>query len=108
VIRGGVYQVDLGAARGHEQRGKRLGVLVSPSDLELSVVTIVPTSTSAQAAVFRPEIEVNNTVTRVLVDQIRSVDVNFVGDMVGYLTRDELLDVDHALRHYLGVLPIAD
>nr|MDT0667196.1 type II toxin-antitoxin system PemK/MazF family toxin [Micromonospora sp. DSM 115978] len=32
VIRGAVYRVDLGdAKRGHEQRGRRLGLVLSPS-----------------------------------------------------------------------------
>ncbi|MDP4501241.1 type II toxin-antitoxin system PemK/MazF family toxin [Nonomuraea turcica] len=47
MIRGGVYPVDLGdAKRGHEQRGRRLGIVVSISQDHWSTVTIVPTSTS--------------------------------------------------------------
>lgn len=39
-----------------------------------------------------------------LVDQIRSIDVDYlVGDPVDYLTRDQLGDVELALAHYLGV-----
>jgi hypothetical protein len=64
VIRGAVYRVDLGdAKRGHEQRGRRLGVVLSPSSMAWSVATIVPTSTSAQSAVFRPELEINGQLT---------------------------------------------
>ena len=75
VIRGAVYRVDLGEAkRGHEQRGRRLGVVVSPSSMPWSVATIVPTSTSAQPAVFRPAIELDGQLTRFLIDQIRSID----------------------------------
>lgn len=37
VIRGAVYRIDLGTAPGHEQAGKRLGLVVSPSDSPLSV-----------------------------------------------------------------------
>jgi mRNA interferase MazF len=40
-----------------------------------SVVTIVPTSTKAQPAVFRPEIQLGGVRTRFLVDQLRSIDV---------------------------------
>lgn len=71
MIRGAVYRIVLGQARGHEQRGKRLGLVVSPSNSPLSVVTVVPTSTSAQPAVHRPEVEVAGRATRMLVDQIR-------------------------------------
>lgn len=39
-----------------------------------------------------------------LVDQIRSIDVDYVvGDPVDYLTRDQLAEVELALAHYLGV-----
>src|SRR5947207_15396887 len=79
VIRGAVYRVDLGdAKRGHEQRGRRFGLVLSPSGLAWSVVTIVPTSTTAQAAIFRPELEIDGRLTRFLVDQIRTIDTSFV------------------------------
>ncbi len=39
-----------------------------------------------------------------LVDQIRSIDVDYVvGDPVDYLIRDDLAEVELALAHYLGV-----
>ncbi len=42
--------------------------------------------------------------TRLLVDQIRSIDIHYVvGDPVDYLTRDQLVEVELALAHYLGV-----
>jgi mRNA interferase MazF len=105
VIRGAVYRVDLGdVKRGHEQRGRRLGVVVSPSSMPWSVATIVPTSTSAQPAIFRPAIELDGQLTRFLVDQIRSVDVRHIhGDPVHYLDRDELAEIEHALSRYLGL-----
>jgi mRNA interferase MazF len=104
VIRGGVYRIDLGRPRSHEQGGKRLGLVLSPSDSPLSVVTVVPTSTSAGPSIHRPELEVAGRLTRVLVDQIRSIDLDYVvGDPVDYLTRDQLAEVELALAHYLGV-----
>jgi mRNA interferase MazF len=104
VIRGAVYRIDLGRPRGHEQGGKRLGLVVSPSDSPLSVVVVVPTSTSAGPSIHRPEIEIAGRPTRMLVDQIRSIDTHYVvGDPVDYLTRDQLVKVELALVHYLGV-----
>lgn len=105
MIRGAVYRVDLGdAKRGHEQRGRRLGVVLSPSSMAWSVATIVPTSTSAQPAVFRPELEINGQLTRFLVDQIRTIDIDFIhGDPVHYLDRDELAEIEHAVARYLGL-----
>lgn len=108
MIRGAVYRIDLGQARGHEQRGRRLGLVVSPSESPLSVVTIVPTSTSAQPAIHRPELEVAGRTTRMLVDQIRSIDTDYlIGDPVDYLSRDRMAEVELALAHYLGIASIA-
>ena len=77
---------------------------MSPSDSPLSVVTVIPTSTSAGPSVHRPELEIDGQVTRMLVDQLRSIDVDHVkGDPVDFLNRDELAKVELALAHYLGV-----
>jgi mRNA interferase MazF len=105
VIRGAVYRVDLGAAkRGHEQRGRRLGLVMSPSSMPWSVVTVIPSSTTAQPAIFRPSLEINGQHTRFLVDQIRSIDTDYlIGDPVHYLERDELAEIEHALARYLGL-----
>jgi mRNA interferase MazF len=104
VIRGAVYRIDLGRPRGHEQGGRRLGLVVSPSDSPLSIVTVIPTSTSAGPSIHRPELEIGGQATRMLVDQVRSIDVNHVaGDPVDFLNRDELAEVELALAQYLGV-----
>lgn len=104
-MRGAVYRVDFGnAKRGHEQRGRRYAVAMSPSSMPWSVVTVVPTSTSAQPAVFRPELEIMGAKTRFLVDQIRTIDIAHVhGDPVDYLGRDEMAEVEHAVARYLGL-----
>lgn len=105
MIRGAVYRVDLGEAkRGYEQRGKRYGLVISPSSMAWSVATIVPTSRSAQAAVFRPTLELLGVPTRFLIDQIRSIDIKYIdGEPVGYLERDEMADIENALARYLGL-----
>lgn len=108
MIRGAVYRIDLGRARGHEQRGRRLGLVVSPSESPLSVVTVIPLWTSAQPAIHRPELEVAGQSTRILVDQIRSIDTDhLIGDPVDYLSRDQLAEVELALAHYLGIDSVA-
>ncbi|MEU7855786.1 type II toxin-antitoxin system PemK/MazF family toxin [Nonomuraea sp. NPDC049141] len=105
MIRGAIYRVDLGdAKRGHEQRGRRHGLVLSPADMSWSVVTVIPASTSAQATVFRPEVEFGGRRTKLLVDQIRTIDANFIhGEPVYYLGRDELAEVEHAVTLYLGL-----
>ena len=109
MIRGGVYQVNLGpihgADRGDEQRGKRYGILVSPSSSPLSVVTVVPTSSSAQAGVYHPEFDFDGRPTVALVEQTRAIDIRFVGEMVGFLTQQQMWEVDQSLTGYLGLVP---
>jgi mRNA interferase MazF len=106
VIRGAVYPVDLGdAKRGHEQRGRRLGIVISIEQNAWSTVTIVPTSTSAQSSVFRPEAIIAGRSTRILIDQIRTIDVSYVtGELVDYLSRDDMAQVDHTLSRYLALV----
>lgn len=105
MIRGAVYRIDLGdAKRGHERRGRRYGLVLSPTSMPWSVATVIPTSTTAQPAVFRPELLIAGKATRLLVDQTRSIDVSFIhGDPVDYLTRDDLAQVEHAVSRYLGL-----
>jgi mRNA interferase MazF len=89
---------------GHEQLGKRFGVVVqSDAFLPRSVVLVAPTSRSAKAASFRPEIEIDGSSTRVLVEQVGAIDVNRLGDLTGHLTPDEQWGVDTALLTVLGL-----
>jgi mRNA interferase MazF len=106
MIRGAVYPIDLGdAKRGHEQRGRRLGVVISIEQDSWSTVTVIPTSTSAQPSVFRPEVVIAGRQTRILVDQIRTIDASYVaGDLVDYLSRDDMAQVEHTLSRYFGLL----
>jgi mRNA interferase MazF len=68
-------------------------------------VTIILTSISAQAGVFRPEVAVAGRDTRVLIDQIRTIDVSYVtGEIIDYLTRDDMAQVEHGLSRYFGLL----
>jgi mRNA interferase MazF len=105
MIRGAVYPVDLGdAKRGHEQRGRRLGLVISIEQNDWSTVTIAPTSTGAQASIFRPDLVIAGRNTRILVDQIRAIDVSYVlGELVDYLSRDDMAQVEHGLSRYLGL-----
>ena len=106
MIRGAVYPVDLGEAkRGHEQRGRRLGLVISIEQTDWSTVTIAPTSTSAQPAIFRPDVVVAGRETRILIDQIRTIDSSYVtGELVDYLSRDDMAQVEHGLARYFGLL----
>lgn len=90
-------------ARGHEQRGQRYAVIVQSDDLPLSTLLVAPTSTSARAASFRPEIEIDGRATRVLAEQTAAIDPGRLGESVGHLSFDELRRVEAALRLVLNL-----
>lgn len=64
---------------------------------------VAPTSRSARPASFRPEVEVDGEVTRVLVEQVGAVDVQRLGDLAGHTSREELWGIDDALLTVLGL-----
>lgn len=104
MTRGEVYRVKLPAARGHEQRGRRYGVIVQADALlGLSTVLIAPTSRSAAAATFRPEVQIDGQVTRVLVEQLRAVDLERLDELAGRLSVSEQRAVDESLELVLGL-----
>ena len=104
-MRGDLYRLrpDTNAA-GHEQRGPRYAVAIQSDGILLSTLIVAPTSTSAHPALFRPEIEMDGTRTRVLVDQMRAVDATRLGEFAGRLDAVELGEIDRAVRLMLGVL----
>lgn len=90
-------------ARGHEQDGVRYAVVVQSDLLPLSTWLVAPTSTSARAASFRPEVIVDGRPTRVLAEQTSAVDPQRLGESAGRLDFDELRQVDAALRLVLAL-----
>ncbi|MFZ4188938.1 type II toxin-antitoxin system PemK/MazF family toxin [Streptomyces pseudogriseolus] len=105
MIRGAVYPVDLGdAKRGHEQKGKRYGIVLSDTPRSWSTVVVVPTSTSAQPAIFRPRLVIAGQETLALTDHIRTVDTRFVGsEPVDHLIARDLAQVEFALGRLLSL-----
>ena len=102
--RGEVYRFRLPKGVGHEQHGERYGVVVQADELlPRSVVIVAPTSRSARAASFRPDVTVAGNETRVLVEQLGAVDVDRLGKRVGLLTATEMWSVDEALMAVLGL-----
>lgn len=71
--------------------------------MALSTTLVAPTSTSARPATFRPTISLDETETRVLVEQTTVVDPERLGRSAGRLDVDELGAVDEALALVLGL-----
>ncbi|HEV2810042.1 MAG TPA: type II toxin-antitoxin system PemK/MazF family toxin [Acidimicrobiales bacterium] len=104
MLRGDVYRFKLPKGVGHEQQGDRYGVVVQANEfLPRSVVIVAPTSTSARPASFRPEIDLDDQTTRVLVEQLGAVDASRLGGLSGHLSPEELWGVDEALSTVLGL-----
>ncbi len=98
MTRGEIYRIRLPRTRGREQAGPRFGVVVQiDALLGLSTAIVAPTSRSAAPATFRPEIELRGEQTRVLVEQLRALDVERLEELAGRLTADEQSAVDDAL-----------
>jgi mRNA interferase MazF len=102
--RGDIYRVRLPGRRGREQHGARFAVVVQTDELSaLSTTIVAPTSRSAAPATFRPEIEVRGQTTRVLVEQLRAVDAERLGEHAGRLSPDERRAVDDAIEIVLDL-----
>ncbi len=102
--RGDVYELRPPRGGGHEQQGRRFGVVVQADALlPRSVVLVVPTSRSARPATFRPELVIEGETTRILVEQLGAVDVNRLGDHVGHASPEEIWGIDESLMTVLGL-----
>ena len=105
MLRGDVFGFRPQARGGSRvQAGRRYAVVLQADEfLPRSVVIVAPTSRSARAASFRPEVEVAGEVTRVLVEQLGVVDVSRLGDHIGHLSPAEMWGVDETLRIVLDL-----
>ncbi len=104
MIRGEVYRVRLPERRGRDQAGPRYAVIVQADQLlGLSTAIVAPTSGGAAPSTFRPEIQLAGERTRVLVEQVRAVDIERLGELAGQLSTQEQRAVDDALALVLDL-----
>ena len=104
MTRGEIYRIRLPARRGHEQAGPRFAVVVQADELlGLSTAIVAPTSRAAATATFRPEITLAGESTRVLVEQLRAVDIERLEALAGRLSAREQRAVDDALALVLDL-----
>ena len=68
-----------------------------------STLIVVPTSASAAPTVFRPTIEIRETPTTALVDQIAAFDLGRFGNRIGRVRPSELAAIDVALGSVLAL-----
>lgn len=93
VKRGEVYWVNLEPTFGTEIKKTRPALIVSPDDLNKALprVIIAPLTSKGQALGCRPKINFNGRSSRLLLDQIRSVDKRRLLDKIG--------EIDEKLWH---------
>lgn len=101
-MRGEVYRLPA-RGRGHEQRGRRFSVGLQPDWLDLSTWIVAFTSTSARRTSFRPSVVIADQETLVMCDQLDTVDLGRLTEPVGYLSAQEMLQVDEALALVLDL-----
>ncbi len=104
-MRGDLYRLKASRdVRGHEQAGARYAVVLQSDDLPLSTWIVAPTSTGRRAASFRPEIEIDGTKTRVMVEQLTVIDPQTrLGEFAGRLNSSEMQAVSAALLTVLAL-----
>jgi mRNA interferase MazF len=79
-------------------------VIVQANELlPRSVVLVAPTSLSARAASFRPEIDLLGRTTRVLVEQVGAIDASRLGELVSHISPEQQWGIDEALLTVLGL-----
>ncbi len=104
--RGAVYWVNLDPTIGSETKKTRPGVIVS-NDAQNMVGTrvIIAPATSVLKKVYPFEIliEMAGKKSKVMLDQIRTVDCQRLGAKIGKLSLDETKELDKALKLVLSL-----
>jgi len=101
-MRGEVYRLPA-RGRDHEQRGRRFAVVLQPDWLSLSTWLVAFTSTSACETSFRPSVVIADQETLVMCDQLDTVDLDRLTEPVGFLSIQEMQQVDEALSLVLDL-----
>lgn len=84
--------------------GGRPAVVVQSQALAaLPRVLVVPTSTDAPPAPWRPVVSINGTPTRLLTDLTTSIDAELLTTPAGSLSPEELVTIDRSLRLVLDI-----
>ncbi|MFI1920160.1 type II toxin-antitoxin system PemK/MazF family toxin [Nocardia sp. NPDC020380] len=105
IFRGAIYEIKAApGVKGHEQQGKRLCVIIQSDRFASSTMIVALTSASAGPAIYRPEIDVDGTKTRILCDRIYTVYPSRLGEFKGSLEGDASAALDRALMLKLGLL----
>ena len=75
----------------------RHAVVLQPDWRTLSTWVVALTSNSARETSFRAAVEIGDRRTLVMCDQIATVDLNRLAEPTGFITLEEMQQVDEAL-----------
>ena len=91
VKRGEVYWVNLDPTIGTEIRKTRSALIISPDDMNavLTRVIIAPLTSKGQPLGCRPEVEFKGKPSRILLDQIRTIDKQKLGAKMGEIELEQ-------------------
>jgi mRNA interferase MazF len=104
VLRGNVHEFRPPRGIGHEQQGRRYGVIVQADEfLPRSCRTRRADITQRQACIVPPEFDVLGETTRVLVEQVGAVDAGRLGDLIARVSPQQQWGIDEALLTVLGL-----
>jgi mRNA interferase MazF len=106
--RGDVYWVALDPTLGTEIRKTRPAVIASNDSCNRygSRVVVLPVTSNVESLYpGEARIQVRGSPARVLGDQIRSIDKSRLRSRIGRLSRDELFDLEEAVRITLALSP---
>jgi mRNA interferase MazF len=113
MLRGEIRIVDLGSGLPGEAAKRRPAVIVSndganamAARFELGMVTVVPVISNVDRvypfqALVSAETSGLEQDSKAQAEQIRTISVERIGDRVGYVPAQEMLDIDDALRLHL-------
>jgi mRNA interferase MazF len=109
-LRGDIWLVDLNPTRGHEQAGKRPGIVVS-ADLfnqgPAGLVVILPITTKARGIPFHVEINISEGgLTKrsfIKCEDIRSITPKHLFKKVGHVSEETMKAIEDRLRILLNL-----
>lgn len=104
--RGAVYWVNLDPTIGSEIKKTRPGVIISNDGQNLvgqRVIVAPATSVVKKLYPFEILIDLNGKKSKVMLDQIRTVDCQRLREKIGKLTLKETEDLDRALKLVLSL-----
>ncbi|NLW47871.1 MAG: type II toxin-antitoxin system PemK/MazF family toxin [Firmicutes bacterium] len=99
-----IYWVDLNPTRGAEINKTRPCVIISPSEMNTHLRTIIiapVTSKGREGYPTRVKLRVNDVDGWIVLDQIRSIDKTRLCEKIGDLTTEEIIEVKSIIKEML-------